>query len=112
MKGFAEIIGDRIRYFRNSKDMTQDELADLAELHYTYIGQIERGEKNVTAVNLDRILDALDISYSEFYEPLDVRRNPDSVPLSCYDLIREQPKSQQKRILRILEEILSIRDHI
>ena len=111
MKDFAAAIGDRIRYYRTCKKMTQDDLADLADLHNTYIGQIERGEKNITAINLDRILDALDISYAEFYEPLDLRRDANHVPLTCYDLISSQPKKQQKQLLHIIEAIISISDH-
>lgn len=111
MKDFAQTIGDRIRYFRTMKNMTQDELADLAEIHDTYIGKIERGDKNVSAIKLDRILDALDISYMEFFEPFDVKRKGSSTAAECYDLICEQPASQQKRILHVIREVLSIADH-
>lgn len=41
----AKIIGDRIRAYRNQKGWSQEYLAEKAEVHHTYIGQLERGEK-------------------------------------------------------------------
>ena len=38
-------LGIRIRYYRKEKHMTQEKLAEICNLHPTYIGQIERGEK-------------------------------------------------------------------
>jgi transcriptional regulator with XRE-family HTH domain len=48
MSDLAKIIGERIRNFRRERGLSQEELAHLASLHSTYIGQIERGEKNMT----------------------------------------------------------------
>lgn len=44
----AKIIGDRIRAYRNQKGWSQEYLAEKADVHHTYIGQLERGEKNAT----------------------------------------------------------------
>lgn len=107
MEDFAVTIGGRIRYYRNSRNLTQDQLADLAHIDHSYVGKIERGEKNVTVILLDHILKALDVSYVEFFEPFDLKKKADSIPMTCYDLISEQPKIQQKRILRIIKEIIS-----
>ena len=41
----AKIIGDRIRAYRNQKGWSQEYLAEKADVHHTYIGQLERGEK-------------------------------------------------------------------
>lgn len=51
----AQIIGQRIRNYRVQKKLSQEELAELAGCHYTYIGQVERGEKNATIESVDRI---------------------------------------------------------
>lgn len=45
MTKIQQIIGERIRNFRKQKGWSQEELADIANLHATYIGQLERGEK-------------------------------------------------------------------
>ncbi len=45
-------LGLRIRYYRKQRGLSQEKLAELCSLHPTYIGQIERGEKNATIESL------------------------------------------------------------
>ena len=58
-------FGERVRTFRKIKDISQEELAHRASLHRTYIGMIERAEKNITLLNIEKIANALEISISE-----------------------------------------------
>jgi transcriptional regulator with XRE-family HTH domain len=53
------IFGKRVRELRKRKGYSQEELADKAGLHRTYIGSIERGEQNVSIDNIDKIAGAL-----------------------------------------------------
>ena len=53
-------FGMRIRTLRNSQGLSQEELAQKAELHRTYIGGIERGERNVSLINIEKLAIALD----------------------------------------------------
>jgi len=48
MKNIKKEFGKKVRYYRMQKGLTQWKLADKADLHYTYVGCIERGEKNIT----------------------------------------------------------------
>jgi transcriptional regulator with XRE-family HTH domain len=57
-------LGKAIRKYRLSKGLSQEDLADKANLHRTYIGMVERGEKNITILNLKKICDALGIDIS------------------------------------------------
>ncbi len=52
-------FGKRVRELRKQKGYSQEELADKAGLHRTYIGSIERGEQNVSIDNIDKIAKAL-----------------------------------------------------
>ena len=61
-------VGARIRKFRLEKDFSQEELAFEADLHRAYIGQIERGEKNIGVQNLQKIATALKIKISKLIE--------------------------------------------
>lgn len=61
-------LGANIRAIRESKGLSQEKLADLTSLHRTYIGLIERGQKNPTATTLLRIGTALEVPVSEFFE--------------------------------------------
>jgi transcriptional regulator with XRE-family HTH domain len=58
-------FGDKVRFLRKEKNLSQEELAEKARLHRTYIGMIERAEKNITLINIEKIADALEISTSE-----------------------------------------------
>ena len=56
-----ERIGLNITIIRERRGLTQEKLAELAGLHRAYIGQIERGEKNIGLRNLEKIAKALDV---------------------------------------------------
>jgi transcriptional regulator with XRE-family HTH domain len=59
-------VGKKIRYYREKKGLTQETLAFEADLHRAYIGQIERGEKNIGIQNLEKIAKALGIKAAKF----------------------------------------------
>lgn len=54
-------LGERLRRLRETAGMTQESLAHAAGLHWTYIGQIERGERNLTYRNLLRLARGLNV---------------------------------------------------
>jgi transcriptional regulator with XRE-family HTH domain len=65
MKSNSEIlktIGEKVREYRKIKGISQEELAFDADLHRTYIGMIERAEKNITILNIEKIAKALNIT--------------------------------------------------
>lgn len=64
----AEWLGARIRHFRTSCGFTQEQLAERAGLHRTYIGACERGEKNLTIVNLEVICKHLQVTLKDFFD--------------------------------------------
>ena len=61
-------LGNNIRVLRHQKGLSQEQLAELTGLHRTYIGGIERGERNVSLLNLIRLSKALDITVSRMVE--------------------------------------------
>jgi transcriptional regulator with XRE-family HTH domain len=61
----AEQFGRKVRYFRKLRNLSQDELAERCELHRTYIGSVERGERNITLLNAKKIANALAVSLAE-----------------------------------------------
>jgi transcriptional regulator with XRE-family HTH domain len=58
-------FGKRVRQLRKEKEISQEELAHRAELHRTYIGMIERAEKNITLLNIEKIANALEVNIKE-----------------------------------------------
>ena len=61
-------IALNIRKFRHEKNLSQEDLAELAGVHRTYIGMLERAEKNVTVLSLAQIAHALDHAIQDFFE--------------------------------------------
>lgn len=104
MSTIAAVVGQKIRNYRLKANMTQEDLAEHASLHYTYIGQVERGEKNLTLSSLEKILDALGLSFSDFFEGFE-HRALESIPSLCYELICRMNVNDQRRIYRILCEM-------
>lgn len=68
MKEKSKILlkfGEKVREVRTAKGLSQEQLAHIADLHRTYIGMIERAEKNITLINIEKIANALNISINE-----------------------------------------------
>lgn len=61
----TRILADNIRAFRKSSGISQEGLADMCNLHRTYIGSVERGERNVTLSTLELVARALQVSVPE-----------------------------------------------
>lgn len=62
MESVKQKFGLHLRKLRMEQDLTQEELADKAGMHFTYIGQIERGKRNPSLVNLYKLAKALKVS--------------------------------------------------
>lgn len=62
------IFGDKVRLLRKQNGFSQDELADKAGVHRTYIGMIERAEKNITLTNIEKLAKALDVEIKTLFE--------------------------------------------
>lgn len=54
-------FGDNVKRLRKAKGWSQEDLAERTKLHRTYIGSIERSERNVSLINIERIANALDV---------------------------------------------------
>lgn len=59
------VLGARIRQFRKAADFSQEKLAEVADLHPVYIGNVERGEENISIDSLVRIARALKVTVRE-----------------------------------------------
>ena len=58
-------FGSNVQKFSKDMGISQEELASRSGLHRTYIGMIERAEKNITLANIDKIANALNIDISK-----------------------------------------------
>jgi transcriptional regulator with XRE-family HTH domain len=54
-------FGERLRHLREKAGISQEKLAELAGLHRTYVSSVERGKRNISLVNIERLAEALDV---------------------------------------------------
>jgi transcriptional regulator with XRE-family HTH domain len=62
-------FGARVRKLRLAKGLSQEAFADICGLHRTYVGAIERGERNVSLENIEKIAKALGVSIASLFGP-------------------------------------------
>ncbi len=110
MQDIQKIVGARIRNYRINAEMSQEALADKAGVHPTYIGQVERGEKNVTLKSLAKITDALHLPLATLLDGVDLLSaadmpNEENYPLRCYTLLEQESFARQKELYSILKDI-------
>lgn len=62
------LFGRNVQKYRKEKELSQEKLAELANVHRTYIGMIERAEKNITLCNIEKIAKALGVEIKDLLE--------------------------------------------
>lgn len=106
MSNIVKIIGQRIRNRRTEQNLSQEKLAELSGCHPTYIGQIERGEKNATVESIEKISAALKLPLSKLFENLgEPYSDTRNVPLECYEFVAAKSKPEQEQIYNLLLQI-------
>jgi transcriptional regulator with XRE-family HTH domain len=68
------LLGQQIRRLREEKNLSQEQFAGLAGIDRAYYGGIERGERNVAAINIIKIADALGVEVGKLFPPLSTLR--------------------------------------
>ena len=62
-----QTVGKRVKELRNKIGLSQEELADIAQLDRTYITSVERGKRNISIVNVEKLAKALQVTLAEFF---------------------------------------------
>lgn len=115
MSDFLKSVGNKIRLVRKSKELTQEELAELCGLQYTYIGGIERGERNVSLQTLEKLATGLGVApfellmFDQIIQPGDLKDKKALFELyKCLLLTRSEEEIIS--IQKITKEILAMID--
>ncbi|MNW44317.1 HTH-type transcriptional regulator SinR [compost metagenome] len=66
-KVILKLVGARIRVLRKKRGLSQESLGEKKGGHFSYIGQIERSEKNVSLINLAKIANALEVNVAQLF---------------------------------------------
>ncbi|HBH4034440.1 TPA: helix-turn-helix transcriptional regulator [Clostridioides difficile] len=101
------IIGKRIKNFRKKLGYSQKTLAEKVGVAYTYVGQVERGEKRASFHSLLKIANALEMPLEILLENIILNDDEvETVSSECYELIDALPIKEQKVMLRLIKEII------
>ena len=102
----ATLVGQRNRYYRLNLGLSQEKLAELSGCHPTYVGQLERGEKNATIESIERISSALSVSLSRLFEKIgNDQEEAQNIPRDCYEFLLTKTPVEQEQLYNILLEI-------
>ncbi|MCR4779932.1 MAG: helix-turn-helix domain-containing protein [Ruminiclostridium sp.] len=107
MDSIAVTFGQRVRSIRKQRGLSQERLSEMCDLHPTYIGQIERGEKNASLETIMRICRGLNVSPSELFKNMSADGEKNTAE-TIYELILEMPAREQKAVLDIVKSIKNI----
>jgi transcriptional regulator with XRE-family HTH domain len=103
VKDIKELVGKRIRALRKEKGLSQEELGDLADLHYTYIGAVERGERNCSIDSLSKIAKGLDANVVELFA---TRNQPQDLSKIKESIVKDIEKCSPETLL-LISDLLS-----
>jgi transcriptional regulator with XRE-family HTH domain len=104
-----KLVGQRIRALRKEREMSQELLGEKGGFHYSYIGQIERGEKNISLLNLSKIATALDVSLSQLFTYIDEEEKRTESEKDLQEIVstlRYQKPGQVRMVRNVVREIL------
>lgn len=109
MSNLSVEIGQRIRSYRLQNGLNQEELAEKCGLHPTYIGQVERGEKNATIESISKIANGLSLSLSKLFENIGSSVDNNNYPTEVYNLMLSLPTNEQEKMLKIMQMIVQMK---
>ncbi|WP_410770305.1 helix-turn-helix domain-containing protein [Fontibacillus sp. BL9] len=110
-----QLIGERIKQLRKEQGLTQEELAEKAGVNASYIGTVERGERNISLETLEKIIQGLDVpmevmfQFHEF-EDMDSRTDKAEVLTAISSLMHSRSLEESKLIFRVIKDILNTMD--
>ena len=103
MDNVRVLVGQRIRNLRKERGWSQEELGERADLHHTYVGAVERGEKNASIDTLDKIADALAIEMVDLFTLTEGQVNADKLRAYIIEEVKESPPGTLKVIAALLQ---------
>lgn len=106
-------VGKRIRQLRLEKGLTQEEAGEKANFHYTYWGRLERGEKNISVDNLEKIANVLGVGVHQLFSfafELEELTQTEQDAKEILDIIMKLDREDIKKAKNILKEVFTNRN--
>lgn len=112
MSEISKQLGERIRMFRQNRGLSQEKLAERANLNTSFIGQVERGGKKPTIDTLEKIVNALDINFEDLFSfEKSIIKSKDTTIIDkiAFELKGRSP-DEQEAIYHIVKQVLQFKD--
>lgn len=109
MNELLKLIGEKIREIRTQKGLTQENLAEKSGLHSTYIGGVERGERNLTVISLEKIARGLEIDIRDLFERRKTKRYPtfqEKAASNILHLLRRKDEKTLKLATMVVRDVI------
>lgn len=103
------LVGAKIREIRKNKGWSQEKLGEKAGFHFSYIGRIERGTKNISLTVLGQIADALEVGIHQFFGytyEYDKLSEKDEDIRETIDLLINMESQDVRKVKNIIRELL------
>lgn len=107
-KTLMRAVGNRIRYFRHTKVLSQEDLALRANINPAYLGQLERGLKCPTIDTLYKISCALNVPLTELLQSIEPVGTPPPDTDRLNSLLSYLPDAKRNQVLDIIEAIIKL----
>ena len=112
MNEIIKTVGERLKHCRMRKGLSQEQLAEKCGLHPTYIGQVERGEKNATIESIWKIANALELPLEVLFEKLvEYYSEEENLSAQAYNILDTLSKDDPRLMLTILNCIVKFRNN-
>jgi transcriptional regulator with XRE-family HTH domain len=101
-------VGAKIRDIRKQKGLSQEQLGEKASFHFSYIGGVERGEKNISLLNLEKIAEALDVQIYDLFSYGTMKLNGKDIELqNIIGSLLKLDQHELKKVRTIINEFFN-----
>ena len=109
MDGLLNKFGNRVRELRKAQGLSQEELAEKANLHFTYVGAVEKGERNLSLKAIQKIAHGLGVNISElfsFYRQKKIVNEAELTKTEIMKILRNEDIDTLHFISKLLKNII------
>lgn len=107
-KDILKLVGARVKALRKEQGLSQEALGEKGGFHFSYIGQIERGEKNISLLNLAKIAATLDVSVAQLFAYINEGSELANADLKDIVMMLRNAKPEQVRMAKnVIREIVN-----
>jgi transcriptional regulator with XRE-family HTH domain len=108
MSEIVKSFGQRVKFYRTQMGISQEKLAEICGLHPTYIGQVERGEKNCTLESAAKISKGLEVPLERLVSKTASPDEGTKIADEIYDIVLTHDEKTQEKLLRLIRLVLEL----